>query len=655
MKLRDIKIGKKLMAGFMAILVLTIVVGIIGYRGIKNIIYQQEISEKVNRIIVDAGDAQAGSLRYIIYGDDQYFDIVTQESNNIVELAKEAKALMLSAENRAKADDIIRAMEQYEKANIDFKKEEELKKKVADRREAAAQHAGKQMQEVVNATISYSKANRSDYSAAERVFMVLDLHDKMNTLPILANKYVATNDNALSQQLLKTIDELYTALKEAQNMMASEVTKKAIDEAMAAIADYRQTFVEYKNIAEKQEQIQQTQRESATELLAIAREQRAGVYEFIDNTANKARNILFGIIALAIFIGVVIALVITRGITQPLTESVKFANDIADGDLTGKLSFRQRDEVGVLGDALRNMRDKLKEITMNIANGANEISSASNQISSTSEELSQASNEQASSVEEISSTMEEIASNVQQNTDNAQQTEKIALNSANSISEVSEASNESLASIKNISEKIGIINDIAFQTNILALNAAVEAARAGEHGKGFAVVAAEVRKLAERSRVAADEIVSLAGRSVQVTEKAGELMFKIMPEIERTATLVQEISAASIEQSNGTNQVNNAVQQLNNTTQQNAAASEELASSAEGLTSQAETLLQLVEFFKTDLNGNEMSANVKMNKANTLHVDAKKVEAVRTKLNAEHKNGNGQYKSVEADDQFENY
>jgi methyl-accepting chemotaxis protein len=196
--------------------------------------------------------------------------------------------------------------------------------------------------------------------------------------------------------------------------------------------------------------------------------------------------------------------------------------------------------------------------------------------------------------------MEEMAANIQQNTDNAQEADKISQKVQEGVKKVGNASQESLISIKNIAEKIGIINDIAFQTNILALNAAVEAARAGEQGRGFAVVAAEVRKLAERSKIAADEIVALSSKSVNVTETASALMNDLIPEIEKTAKLVQEIAAASMEQTSGADQVNTAIQQLNQVTQQNAAASEEMATSAEELSSQAEQLKEIISYFRID-------------------------------------------------------
>ena len=196
--------------------------------------------------------------------------------------------------------------------------------------------------------------------------------------------------------------------------------------------------------------------------------------------------------------------------------------------------------------------------------------------------------------------MEQMAANITQNTENAQQTQKIALNAADGISKVAEAAKATLSNIEEIADKVSIIGEIARQTNILALNAAVEAARAGEHGKGFAVVAAEVRKLAERSQISAVEIDALTKSSVRATEDAGKLMEAIVPEISKTARLIQEIAAASVEQNSGAEQVNSAIQQMNQITQQNAAASEEVATSSEELSSQAEQLLETVRFFKLE-------------------------------------------------------
>jgi methyl-accepting chemotaxis protein len=318
---------------------------------------------------------------------------------------------------------------------------------------------------------------------------------------------------------------------------------------------------------------------------------------------NEATGTCSGVIVvsiLATLLAVVLGFIITRGIVGPLKKSVRFANEVADGNLKASVDIDQDDEIGELARVLQRMVVKLNEIVANIKVGAVNIASASQQLSGGSQQISQGANEQASSVEEVSSTMEEMAANIQQNTENAQQTEKISRDSNIGIQNVVDRSTKAVEANKEIAGKITIINDIAFQTNILALNAAVEAARAGEHGKGFAVVAAEVRKLAERSKVAAEEIVDLAQRSLDLAQGAGDEMMETLPKIENTSKLVQEIAAASLEQNNGAGQVNNAIQQLNTVTQQNAAASEEMATSAEELASQAEQLNDIIAYFKTE-------------------------------------------------------
>ncbi|RNC71017.1 MAG: methyl-accepting chemotaxis protein [Desulfuromonadales bacterium] len=277
---------------------------------------------------------------------------------------------------------------------------------------------------------------------------------------------------------------------------------------------------------------------------------------------------------------------------------VKGAQQVAAGDLTVEL--RQRSDNDELMKALSAMVRKLSEVVSDVKSAADNVAAGSREMSSGSEGMSQGATEQAAAAEEASSSMEQMSSNIRQNADNAIQTEKIALKAADDAKHGGKAVAETVTAMKEIAGKISIIEEIARQTNLLALNAAIEAARAGEHGKGFAVVAAEVRKLAERSQKAAGEISELSASSVEVAEKAGEMLARILPDIQRTAELVQEISAASKEQDTGAEQINKAIQQLDQVIQQNASAAEEMASTAEELSSQAEQLQSTIAFFRVD-------------------------------------------------------
>ena len=327
-----------------------------------------------------------------------------------------------------------------------------------------------------------------------------------------------------------------------------------------------------------------------------------GIKESINLASSIQLAFTIGMGVLVLCIAVIIGRMLYFSIIEPLKKGVIFAESIGRGDLTATMDASQNDEIGQLSKALQAMMVNLKHTVVSIERNANELVSSGSQLREASMKLSKGSSEQAASAEEVSTAIEEMVANIDQNTDNAIATEKLTSSTVENVNLSSQYSGEAAEAMQTISEKISIISDIAFQTNILALNAAVEAVRAGEQGRGFSVVAAEVRKLAERSKQAANEIVSLVNKGLKVTQMAGEKAKALVPDIEKTTVLIKEISAASIEQKTGAEQINQAMQNLNVITQENASSSDELTNSSVHLSTLATNLKQAVGYFKLDAN-----------------------------------------------------
>lgn len=321
----------------------------------------------------------------------------------------------------------------------------------------------------------------------------------------------------------------------------------------------------------------------------------------LDQTKKSSNTLLLTVILMGLITiaaALLIAILLYSNVVTPLTKGVEFAKAISAGDLTASVDVNQNDELGILATELSTMALTLKKTVLSIKENANNLVYSSETLKDSSLQLSRGSADQAASAEEVSTSIEEMVANIEQNNENAIETEKITVETAKDVNTASQLTTEATSSMKAIAEKIGIISDIAFQTNILALNAAVEAARAGEHGRGFSVVAAEVRKLAERSKVAADEIANLVSKGLKVSQQAGEKSRLLVPDIEKTTMLIKEIAAASLEQKTGADQINMAMQQLNMITQENASSSDELTQSSQQLLNLAQNLQEAVRYFK---------------------------------------------------------
>mgnify|MGYP001336264353 CR=1 FL=1 len=444
----------------------------------------------------------------------------------------------------------------------------------------------------------------------QKIVLAREIVDLGSTVRIVALRTQLERTPAILQEVVRNFDEMERKLAELKSVTAQDGGLQHLSVMLEAAGAYRNALNETAANLSVQGELTKRRTAVAYQALEVAKSAALGGIEDIRNASDESvtrltfSSVSQGIgLTLAIILAVATAFFITRSITRPLLEAVGIANQLSEGALDLSIEVHSKDETGQLLEAMKNMAARLREMVSDVKGAAENVSAGSQELTSTAEQIAQGASEQASSAEEISASMEQMTSNIKQNAENALQTDKIAVKSAEDAAEGGRAVTETVAAMKEIAGKISIIEEIARQTNLLALNAAIEAARAGEHGKGFAVVASEVRKLAERSQNAAAEISTLSVTSVNVAERAGAMLHKIVPDIRRTAELVQEISAACAEQNAGADQINKAIQQLDLVIQQNATVSEEMASTSEELQSQSEQLLQTIQFFRLSKNG----------------------------------------------------
>ncbi|MCK4922371.1 MAG: HAMP domain-containing protein [Bacteroidales bacterium] len=671
MNFKNLKLGVKLSIGFGLVLALTIIVGMVARNGMLKVVDRVNKADDVNRIVKEVLMLRQAEKNFIIKKDEKYEAEANAMIATIYKQTAETKLKFHEKVNKDEMDAIEEAIKLYESSFNEYVQMEKDKKHAMEIMEADASTALAQANAILEdqkaqLDIIMSRANKSNAQINDLLIKIEDANGIVQFF-LDARRYekefIISRDVTNFETHQKDMEHIQHLADDLLSRFVQNNNIQQCKSMITALNSYNSDFINFFELSQKQNELELDKEAYAVHTAEVAEESRADQKQKMLNEEARALFLMILFVAIAIAIGLLVAIVITISISRPIGKGVEFAKAISEGDLTASLDVNQKDEVGQLALALQNMVQKLRGIVENIRTSSDNIAAASQETSATSQQLSQGSSEQASSAEEVSSSMEQMVASIQQNADNSQETEKIAVASSDSIKVGHDSSVIAVKSMMEIAEKIQIVNDIAFQTNILALNAAVEAARAGEHGKGFAVVAAEVRKLAERSKIAADEINIVSKSGVEISDKAGKQLEAVVPEMSKTVKLVQEISASSREQNSGSEQINSAVQQLSQVTQQNAAASEELATSSEELASQAEQLKEVISFFKTGSRHLEISKNaLKAGNGNGHEHDKRtvsKLENSKTQV-VELTNGKKGVRleledTDEADDKYENF
>ncbi|MBF0342426.1 MAG: HAMP domain-containing protein [Magnetococcales bacterium] len=615
--MKDLKLGVKLGLGFGVVLLLTILVAFIGWKSLGGVESRAVNADDMQNLGDYAKEGLRAERNFLATKDYAHREKGLKGVEDIKKQATDSRDNKFKdPANKKQMDDVIAAGEHYAK---NFAGYIDLEKQVAesiDRIRATSGEVKKEIDAMVENQLGKLKEQLEEVAKGVEPAKGSDLKEKLadrvEKLDAAQDMFAVFQDGRLGEkeiiitrgkdekQVKRAREQSAKARKMVEEMLPKFKQQANIDQCkkiIAAIDGYQKSLEAVIQSLTKQSELEKEMIQSRRKVDEVVDHAVDDQKKKMKSEISSANSMILGGSGLALVLGILVTILITRVIVSALTQGVEFARSIAQGDLTATIHVDQKDEIGQLASALKEMVAKLREVIGEVLVASAQVSAGSNEISNAAQNLSQGATEQAASIEETSSAMEEMTSNIQQNTDNASTTQTIAQKAAKDAEEGGQAVGEAVTAMKEIASKIGIIEEIARQTNLLALNAAIEAARAGEHGKGFAVVAAEVRKLAERSQTAAGEISHLSSTSVGVAERAGGIINMLVPDIQKTAELIQEIAAASQEQNQGAGQINQAIQQLDQVIQQNAGSSEEMAATAEELSAQADLMSQSISFF----------------------------------------------------------